>query len=155
MSLLVPKKRNHKTLPGLLEDFMKNESLFDTSLFKFGGNMLDFENSFVVPEANILETEKEFKVELAAPGLEKKDFQIEIDNNLLKISVEKEERKEEDKENYHRREFCYNSFYRSFTLPDNLMVDKINATYTDGVLYIHMPKKEPVVAKATKHIKVG
>jgi HSP20 family protein len=155
MSLLVPKKRNHKTLPGLLEDFMKNESLFDTSLFKFGGNMLDFENSFVVPEANILETEKEFKVELAAPGLEKKDFQIEIDNNLLKISVEKEEKKEENKENYHRREFCYNSFYRSFTLPDNLMADKINATYTDGVLHIHMPKKEPVVAKATKQIKVG
>jgi HSP20 family protein len=155
MSLIVPKKREGKFLPGLLEDFLHTDRLFDTSLLKMGGNMLDFDNSFVVPEANIIENTKDYRVELAAPGLDKKDFVVEIKDNVLKVSVEKKEEKEEKKENYRRREFCYNSFYRSFTLPENLLTDKVNAKYENGVLHIVLPKKQIEEKRPTRHIEVG
>ena len=97
-----------------------------------------------LPSVNLKETDDMFEVELAAPGLKKEDFKIEIDNNMLMISSEKEESKEESrkKDNYVRKEFSYQSFFRSFYLPENMNENKIEAAYKDGVLHVTIPKKE-------------
>ena len=92
---------------------------------------------------------------MAAPGLERKDFKVEVENGMLCISSEKEEESKEEKKNYTRREYSYNSFSRSFTLPDNSLPDKINAKYENGVLHITLPKKEVTVQKLAKEIKVS
>jgi HSP20 family protein len=98
-----------------------------------------------IPAVNIKEDDKSFEVEVAAPGMDKKDFKIEIDNNMLIISSEKKEEKNEEDKNgkYTRREFSYQSFQRSFTLPMDIIDDKkIEAKYKDGILKITIPKKE-------------
>jgi HSP20 family protein len=132
--------------------------LFDTGSF-FSPRFLDFNGDFDfanrVPSVNITENEEEFKIEMAAPGLERKDFKVEVENGVLCISSEKEEESKEEKKNYTRREYSYNSFSRSFTLPDNSLHDKINAKYENGVLNITLPKKEVTVSKPAKEIKVS
>jgi HSP20 family protein len=98
-----------------------------------------------VPAVNIAETEKRFHIELAAPGLKKDDFKINLDKNVLSISVEKKtENNQEAKEskNFTRREYSYTSFVRSFTLPDTVDPNNIEAEYSDGVLKIGVAKKE-------------
>ena len=98
-----------------------------------------------IPAVNIKESDKDFEVEVAVPGMNKKDFKIEVENNMLVISSEKkEEKSEEDKEGkYTRKEFSYQSFQRSFTLPMDIIDDKkIEAKYKDGILTITIPKKE-------------
>ena len=94
-------------------------------------------------------------VELAAPGLEKKDFKIELENQVLTVSSEKEEEKKEETKNFKRREFSYNSFSRSFQLPEDVLSDKIDAKYENGILKLSVPKKEVTVSKPKKEIKVG
>jgi HSP20 family protein len=109
-----------------------------------------------IPAVNIKETEKSFEVEVAAPGMSKKDFKIELDNNMLIISSEKKEEKtDEDKDGkYTRREFSYQSFQRSFTLPMDIIDEKkIEAKYKDGILTIVIPKKEETT-KPTRVIDV-
>lgn len=134
-------------------------NLFDTGrflspqLFNFDRDRFDFANR--VPSVNITENEKEFKIEMAAPGLERKDFKVEVEDGMLCISSEKKEESKEEKKNYTRREYSYNSFSRSFTLPDNSSPDKINAKYENGVLHISLPKKEVTVSKPAKEIKVS
>ncbi len=94
-----------------------------------------------IPAMNIKETDDVFEIEMAVPGFTKKDFEILIENGLLKISAEKEEEMEEELENYTRREFNYNSFLRSFTLPDNVNEDEmIDATYDRGILKLVLNK---------------
>ena len=152
MSLIV---RNRAMLPSLVSDLFDNGRLFpsvldvDTDLFDFDGG------SLMVPNANIIENEKDFKIELAAPGLEKKDFKVEVNNGILTISAEKEQEKKEENKNYKRREFSYNSFSRSFSLPDNSVPDKIDAKYENGVLQLLLPKKEVTISKPAKQIKVA
>jgi HSP20 family protein len=107
-----------------------------------------------VPSVNITENDKDFKIELAAPGLERKDFKVEVENGMLCISSEKEEESKEEKKNYTRKEYSYKGFSRSFTLPDNCMPEKILAKYDNGVLNITLPKKEVTVSKPAKEIKV-
>ncbi|MEQ8575879.1 MAG: Hsp20/alpha crystallin family protein, partial [Fulvivirga sp.] len=99
--------------------------------------------------ANVIEDDKEFKIELAAPGMKRDDFKVDIVNNKLTISSEKKDEKEEVNENYTRKEFSYNSFSRAFILPESVEVDKIEASYKDGILKLDLPKK-PEVAKLTK-----
>lgn len=110
-----------------------------------------------VPSVNVRETEDAFFVELAAPGMNKNDFKVEADNNQLSISSEKEEKHEEKDDNgkYTMREFNYQSFRRTFTLPESANADKIAATYKDGVLNIHIPKKEEAKEKPVRTIKIG
>ena len=122
-------------------------------LFDFSGDAFDFANR--VPSVNITENEKEFKIEMAAPGLERNDFKVEVEDGVLCISSEKEKESKEEKKNYTRREYSYNSFSRSFTLPDNSSPDKIDAKYENGVLNITLPKKEVTVSKPAKEIKVS
>ena len=102
------------------------------------------------------ETDTQLEVELAAPGMKKEDFKVEIENHILKISSEKEEEHEEKrkKDNYVRKEFSYHSFYRSFYLPESIDESKINANYKDGVLHVIIAKKEGSKKMVTKRIDV-
>ncbi len=152
MSLLV---RNRAMLPSLASSFFTGGSLLP-SVFDFDNDLLDFDGgSVLVPNANIVENDSDFEIELAAPGLERKDFNVEVDNGILSITAEKKEEKEEKEANYKRREFSYRSFRRSFTLPENSSVDKIDAKYENGILRLKLPKKEITVSKPAKQIKVA
>lgn len=95
-----------------------------------------------LPAANIRETEKAYHVELAAPGMKKDDFKLELNEDLLSIRSERKENKEEKTDRYTKREFNFSSFVRSFRLPEEVEADKIEATYKDGILQIEIPKKE-------------
>jgi HSP20 family protein len=109
-----------------------------------------------IPKVNIYETDSEFHVEMAAPGMTKDDFKVELDNNMLTISSQKEsENVENDKKNYQRREYSYQSFVRSFHLPDSAEAEKINAKYADGILKLVIPKKEEAKRKPVKTIKIS
>jgi HSP20 family protein len=152
MSLLV--KRNGNLFPGLVSDLFDADLALRPSLFDFDRDLFKGLRASV-PSVNITEDENSFKFELAAPGLDKKDFKVEADNGILTISSEKEKENTEENENYCRREFSYNSFSRSFQLPDNSLPDKIDAKYENGVLKLTLPKKEVSVAKPKKEIKVS
>ncbi len=136
------------TLPSFFDDF------FTRDLFDWTKSMSAFGSS--VPAVNIKEDDNNFEVEVAVPGMKKDDFKVELDNDILTISSEKEDKHEEEDKNYRRREFRYSSFKRTFTLPENLVdVNKINAKYIDGVLHITIPKKEEAKPKPVKTIKIG
>jgi HSP20 family protein len=105
----------------------------------------------VVPAVNIKENDKEVIIDVAAPGLSKKDFEISVDNNVLTISAHKEEEKVEEGTNVIKKEFGYENFQRSFTLPEEIFdVENIKATYKNGVLEIVIPKKEEEQKKVKK-----
>jgi len=106
------------------------------------------------PLMNIKETDTEFQVELAAPGLNKKDFEISIDNGYLNIYAEKTIEKEEKEDNYTRKEFNFNMFKRSLMLPENVKEEEIKATYENGVLKFNLTKQEVKVLKKPKKIKI-
>lgn len=106
-----------------------------------------------LPAANIKETDKSFIIELAVPGKEKSDFNIELNNNILSISSEIKKEDEVKGEKYTRREYFYGEFKRSFTLPEDIVAEKISAEYTNGELIITIPKKEEKELKP-KTIKV-
>ena len=95
-----------------------------------------------MPATNIKENDTNFQIEIAAPGLKKEDFNVDIEKGMLTISSEKKDEKEEKDENYTRREYNYSSFSRSFRLPESVTEDDIDATYKDGVLKLIIPKKE-------------
>lgn len=128
----------------LLSDFFDNDRFFDSDWFKKQS----------VPAVNVKETEKSFEVEVAAPGLNKKDFKITVDNGVLTISSEKKEEKEQKEKDYTRREFSYSSFSRSFTLPENVNEDDVKANYEDGLLKLNVAKKVITQQKAKKAIEV-
>lgn len=120
-----------------------------------------FNDSFIsdrmvtrVPAVNITETETAYHVELAAPGLNKSDFKINVDKNVMSISVDKHEEKEENEKNYSKKEYSYTSFSRSFTLPDVVDYSNIDASYVDGILKVTIGKKEEaIVAKRLIEVK--
>jgi len=109
-----------------------------------------------IPSVNIKETEDEFEVEMAAPGMAKDDFRIELNNSVLSISSEKQSENEtKEGKNVTRREFSYQSFSRSFTLPAIVETDRITAKYENGILQVNIPKKEEAKPKPLKQIKVS
>jgi len=114
-----------------------------------------FDKIFSVPAVNVTETEKEFKIRVAVPGLKKTDFKIDVNNDVLTISAESEKSKEENDEHYTRQEYNFSSFSRSFTLPENAAEDKITATYDGGVLQLLLPKKDITGNPVTKTIAVN
>jgi len=130
-------------------------SLFDRFFSNDVFNRDYSETNTTLPSVNIKETDDKFGVEVAVPGFEKEDFNIELDNNELTISSEKKE-KHEDKEDerYTRREFSYQSFRRSFTLPDTVDGEKISAKYTNGVLHVDIPKREEAKPKPARLIEI-
>ena len=117
-----------------------------------------FDNSWVrsmnVPAVNITEEKDQYLVSLAAPGLKKEDFKIDVDGNMLTISSEREESTEEKMKKFTRKEYSYSSFSRSFTLPEEIRKEEIEAKYDDGVLKITLPRKAEANTPAAKHIAV-
>ncbi len=136
-------------LPTVFDDFFKpwNE-WFDNSSAFLGRTM-------TMPAVNIVENKEDYMVSLAVPGMKKEDFNIDVEGNMLTISSEKEESKEEKEDKYTRKEYNYSSFSRSFTLPDEVNKEKIEAKYVDGVLKLMLPKREEAKKLAAgKHIAV-
>jgi HSP20 family protein len=107
------------------------------------------------PALNIKETDDHFEIELAAPGFQKKDFEVTIDDGCLNIAAEKSESKEDKEDNYTRREFSYNSFERSLQLPDTVKQEAIKAAYKDGILSFNLSKKEEAKKMPPKKILIG
>lgn len=107
------------------------------------------------PALNIKETDKQFEIELAAPGFSKKDFEVNVDNGCLNITAEKSTTKEEKEENFRRKEFSYNSFQRSLQLPENVKEEAIKAHYHDGILSFNLDKKEETKKHKPKKIEIA
>lgn len=145
---LMKMKKNHDLIPGLLSDFFDSDRLF-------GRNWLDRSAEWTLPAVNIKETETAFDLDFAAPGFTKDDFKIDLSDAVLTISAEKQQENKEENDRFTRREFSFNSFSRSFNLPQNINEDKIEASYTDGILRVHVAKKEATQLLPKKEIKVS
>ncbi len=136
-------------LPSVFDHFF-DKDVFDWSSRNFSST------ETTLPSVNIKESKDNFVVEVASPGLEKGDFNIELDNDLLTISSEKKvENETNDDERITRREFSYQSFSRSFSLPVIVERDKIKAKYEKGILNIVIPKKEEAKPKPAKIIEIS
>jgi len=122
--------------------------------FDLTHNGLTKESKGDVPSVNIIENDKNFVLEFAAPGVKKDDFNINLENQVLTVSRETKEEKEVKKENYTRKEFTYGSFSRSFTLPKSVKFENIAADYSQGILRITLPKKEEE-AKLSREISIS
>jgi HSP20 family protein len=108
-----------------------------------------------VPAVNIAETDKAFNLELSAPGFEKNDFKIDVEENVMTISAEHKEEINEENKRYTRKEFKQTSFERSFTLPDTVNMEAIDAKYDNGILKINLPKLEEAKVKKAQKIQVS
>lgn len=115
----------------------------------------NFNSGITTPKVNIKETTDSYIVEMAIPGMNKSDFEISIDNKMLFISAEVENKNEETTDEYSLREFGFSSFKRSFSLPETVDDAKINANYTDGILKVHIPKKEEAKQRPPRTIKIS
>ena len=139
--------RLNETMPSVFDDFFRPwTDLFDTG----GWNVRPMN----VPAVNITEQPNEYLLSLAAPGMKKEDFKIDVDGNMLTISSEKEENKEEKNKKFTRKEYSYSSFSRCFSLPEEIKQENIDAKYKDGVLKITLPRKEEAKKPAVKKIAV-
>jgi len=144
MSLI---KRNEWPLLGngsWLSDFFDTEKFFDSDLLK----------NRALPAVNVKESEKNYEIDVVAPGRSKKDFNISAENGVLTISSEMKEEKEEKEKDYTRKEFSYSSFSRSFVLPENANEDDIKANYAEGILKLEVAKKNISQPKIKKAIEV-
>lgn len=138
-------RKTRTSWPNLFDRFLNDDYL---PVF------FDWDGGRSMPAVNITEGKKDYRVEVAAPGLTKNDFKVSLDDNVLTISSEKEARNETSEEDFLRKEFSYSSFSRCFTLPETTDAEKIKATHKDGVLSITIPKKE-VTHTPVKEIKVS
>lgn len=140
---MTPVKHQQNWLPGIFNDFFGNEWIAKT-------------NS-AAPAINIVETEKAYEVEIAAPGITKDDFEITVDkDNHLVITVERKQEEDEKskKGRYLRREFSYSQFQQTLILPDNVDTDAIEACQNNGVLTVNIPKKSAPAVSEKKKIAV-
>jgi HSP20 family protein len=106
------------------------------------------------PSVNVAETDREYLVEVFAPGFKKNDFSVDVEDDMLHIRAESKQEEKDEKKNYTRKEYHYQSFTRSFRLPENTMDDQVAARYEDGVLKITIPKTQAESEKPAKHISV-
>lgn len=135
--------------PNLFDRFFEND-MFDWSNRNFSNT------NTTLPAVNVKEDPDAYNVEMAAPGFEKKDFKIELNNNVLTISSEKKVENEiSENENFTKREFSYQSFCRSFSLPLTVENEKITAKYDKGILKVYIPKKEEAKPKPVKQITIS
>jgi HSP20 family protein len=131
--------------PNWVENFFRDDDFFANR----------WTREMTVPAVNVKETERDFTLEVAAPGMKKEDFMVEVKEGNLCISAEAKMEKEEKGENYTRKEFSFTSFNRSFWLPENVKSDDIKATYKEGILYISMPKVKVEKKEPSKLIKIA
>lgn len=129
--------------PSLIDDFINTD--WNLKVPSFSGT---------VPAVNIKELDSQFEIELAIPGMNKDDFEIEVEDGVLSISSTQEEEQVNEKGKFTRREFSYSSFRRSFTLPDSVDPTKIDATYKEGVLLVLLPKHKEAQPQPKKLIKI-
>lgn len=134
-------RTNYPTLFDFLEDFWDSKNLPS--------------NQMNMPAVNVSENNEEFKIDVAAPGFEKNDFNLNIENNVLTISSEKQFEEKKDEDNICRREYMYGSFQRSFSLPTTVDTENINAKYENGILKISIPKREEAKSKPPKRINIS
>jgi HSP20 family protein len=113
------------------------------------------ERTSSMPAVNIREDEKSYVLDLAIPGMDKKDLKIDINEDVLTISSETKSETEESKDGYKRKEFSYSSFCRSFYIPENVEREKIEANYKDGILSVALPKQKEEKNKITREIKIS
>ncbi|TDN87271.1 HSP20 family protein [Salegentibacter sp. 24] len=159
---MVLTKTNNRRTPALGSSFLSQDPFFsdlmDTKRGIFNLNRFfnrDFDED-LFPALNVKEKDKEFEIELAVPGLSKEDFKISIEHNVLSISAENENKIEEEKEGFVRKEFSYNSFSRNIALPEEIDVDKeIEAKYKDGILKMSLKKRKMDKNKKTKTVNVS
>lgn len=147
MSLI---KRNEANwLPSVFDDMFKADWLGGTTNVNSIGTS--------IPAVNIQESDDNFMVEVAAPGKTRKDFKIELDNDILTISSEEKKENETTEKNgrYTRKEFSYSNFKRAFSLPETVDNEKIAASYENGVLVINLPKKEEAKVQAKRMIEIS
>jgi len=137
---------------GLYPSFM--EDFFDEN---WSGQGNGFDTGTRVPAVNVKEADDSFEIQLAAPGMEKENFEINVENNILSISAETKSENEEKDENgkYTKREFSFNSFKRSFSLPESVDDEDIKANYENGILKLSIPKKEEARPKPPRQIAIG
>jgi HSP20 family protein len=139
------------SMPSLLNDLFMDD-WFNSSLRNWR------EAGTTLPAVNVKESNDDFTIEVAAPGMKRDNFKVELDNSVLTISSQVEENfRENDKNgNYNRREFSYQSFQRSFSLPEGKIEGgKISAKYNDGILYVTVPKREEAKIKPARQITIG
>ncbi len=139
-------RKSRATMPSLIDEFFGRD-LMDSILSERTG--------VSTPAINVIESTDDFQIEVAAPGLDKQDFKIDLDNNVLTISSEKELKNEEKDGRYMRREFSYSSFTRSFSLPEAVNAEKIKANHKDGILRITIPKRDEAKRKPPKQIAIS
>lgn len=139
-------------LPRIYRSFPNWENFFGRD---FLPEFFSDDNYKSVPAVNIVENNDEYVIEVAAPGLDKKDFKIDLENNQLTISSEKEDRMEDKNEKTIRKEFRYSTFCRTFTLPETVENDKIKAKHKDGILFVTIPKKEVAKIKPARQIEIA
>jgi len=150
MNLIKRNGNSVNQLPLLFDDFF-NRDFFDWGLSNYS------DTNTTVPKVNIKETKDNFEVEVAAPGMNKNDFKVQLDGNMLTICSEKSSQREDNNEDekYSRQEFSYQSFQRSFNLPKDVVdADKIQAKYENGLLHLVIPKKEEAKQKPPKQIQI-
>lgn len=138
------KRNNNLIFPSLLDEFFKPD---------WNGGVHNL--NATLPAVNIKETETTFKLEFFAPGLQKDDFNIEIDQKVLSVSCQKQTENEEKGEKYARKEFSFSSFKRSFDMPESVNFDKVEASYENGVLLIALPKREEALPKPKRSIAIS
>ena len=144
---MLPKVRRTENWPSFVDEFFNTD---------FWPSFLDVNTRYTVPAVNILEEDNEYRIEVIAPGIDKKDVKINLEDDVLTISSEMKEENEEKDKHYMRREFNYTAFSRSFVVPEEVDAEKISAEHKNGILTLHLPKKEEVVKKTQKReIKVS
>jgi HSP20 family protein len=138
---------SYPTLTSWVDDILNNN---------FGNEFVsNFNTGISLPAVNVMEHDDNYIVEMAIPGLKKSDFDISLDNQILSISAETKEEKEEEDNYYTRREFGYSSFKRTFRLPKTVEIDKISAKYNEGILKVELPKRDEAKKKPIQSIKVS
>ncbi|MGN6616769.1 MAG: Hsp20/alpha crystallin family protein [Ilyomonas sp.] len=137
-------------LPMLFDDFV-NRDFFNWNLSNYS------DTNTTIPAVNIKETKDSYEVEVAAPGMSKKDFKVQLDDNTLIISSQKTtENNNREDQRYYLKEFSYQSFYRTFELQKDIVdIDNIKANYEEGVLKLHIPKQEHAKQKQPRLIEVA
>lgn len=132
--------------------FRTNSGFFDEFKDFFGPS---WEGGSMLPASNVKETSDNFQIEIAAPGFEKADFKINLENDVLTIASEKKVESAKENEHYTRKEFQYSTFSRSWNLPESVDVSSINASYDKGILSVVLPKKQESTKQTNKVIEIA
>ncbi|MCL4106297.1 UNVERIFIED_CONTAM: hypothetical protein GTU68_061139 [Idotea baltica] len=145
-------KLNHRHNPANYLDRFFNEPVFQDGFFKDAWNR---NVAQVNPSVNIVEHKDDFTIELVSPGLTKEDFKINVEKNVMTIKVEQEAEATNEDKKWHRREFSFSSFERSFRLPETIQEDKIGARYEQGILFVTLPKMDEAIEKPARAIDIA